>query len=246
MAFSAAAAVGDGPEYRLCLERVEIAPDAAFEDALAWRDRGGGVPARHCAALALVAIGKHGPAATRLEKLADAPAAVAMRPALLGQAGNAWLLAGRADRAYALFSAALINLASEDDWAERSEVLIDRARALAELQQWAAAEADLTKALTFDPARADAYIFRATARRFQDRQKLALEDVELALAIAPDSSEARLERGILHRLQGADAAARADWLAVISADPDSLTAEAARRNLELLDVRVDPGTGSER
>lgn len=241
MSVTAQAAIGDAPEYKLCLDRIEVNADTAFEEALAWRDRGGGLPARHCAALALVAMRKYGPAAERLERLAESPAGAGMRVALLGQAGNAWLLAQRPDRAYAVFSAALAALAPDSAaTTEQAELHIDRARALAEQQQWADAEADLSKALAFDPTRADAYTFRATARRFQERMGLALEDVELALAIAPELPEALLERGILRRLAGQDDAARADWIAAISRDPEGPVAEAGRRNLELLDVQMDP------
>ena len=46
---------------------------------------------------------------------------------------------------------------------------IDRARALAALERWPEAEADLNRALSLDPERAAGYLFRATARRMQDK-----------------------------------------------------------------------------
>ena len=86
----------EAAQYRACLAKTTSNADAAYDDALVWRDQGGGVPAQHCAALALVALGKHAEAASRLAALADMPGGRAMAPALLGQAGNAWLLASQA------------------------------------------------------------------------------------------------------------------------------------------------------
>jgi len=47
-----------------------------------------------------------------------------------------------------------------------------------------------------------------------------------------------LERGILRRLKGDDAGARADWLMVLSLAPDGPASDAARTNLEKMDVKV--------
>ena len=44
---------------------------AAFEQALNWQDQGGGAPAKHCAAAALVAMKQFKEGATRLEALAQ-------------------------------------------------------------------------------------------------------------------------------------------------------------------------------
>src|SRR5262245_7370002 len=56
--------------YRSCFERIESDPPSAFEQAMIWRDQGGGNLARHCVAAALVALGKPAVAAERLEDLA--------------------------------------------------------------------------------------------------------------------------------------------------------------------------------
>ena len=47
----------DESEYAACLKLLDHDAEAAFESALAWQDAGGGAPARHCAALALVRLG---------------------------------------------------------------------------------------------------------------------------------------------------------------------------------------------
>jgi len=60
-----------------------------------------------------------------------------------------------------------------------------------------------------------------------------------ALALEPENTEGLLERGILRRLAGDETGARGDWLRVLALDPESPTAEAARANLEKLDVAVE-------
>ena len=67
---------------------------------------------------------------------------------------------------------------------------------------------------------------------------LALVDVERALALRPNHAEGLLERGILHRLRDNKAGARQDWLKVLRVAPDSPAANAARQNLENMDVKT--------
>ncbi len=228
-------------QYRACLARVNENPDAAYDQAVEWRDNGGGAPAVHCSILALVGLGKHAEAAARFEALAATPGGRVLGADLFAQAGNAWLLAGRPEKAYPVFSAALANLPDHgrgpaaDSY---TDILIDRARALAALADWPASERDLSLALSRDPERTEAYVFRATARRYQEQYALALEDLELALALDPKNAAALLERGVVHRLSGRDQAARDDWLVAITLDPESETGRAAQQNLQLLDVKT--------
>ena len=44
---------------------------------------------------------------------------------------------------------------------------------------------------------------------------------------------------VVRRLAGDDAGARADWLAILRLAPDGAAADAARANLERLDVKTD-------
>jgi hypothetical protein len=82
--------------YEVCMTLAREDPAAGFERAETWRSEGGGDPARHCAAVALIELGRHAEAARRLEALAQdlRPAHRELRAEVLGQAGQAWLLCG--------------------------------------------------------------------------------------------------------------------------------------------------------
>lgn len=222
-------------EYKACLLLTKRQPEMAFESALAWKADGGGFPARHCAALALVAQKKYHLAAPRLEELAEdmRKAGSPLLIPTLAQAANVWLLSENYSRANAVASAAL-----EID-PDNIDLLIDRSRILAKAENYQSAFDDIDHALRLDPRRADALTFRAAAWRQLGNNARALEDVELALSLQPDLLDARVERGILYRLTNKPDLARKDWLKVLELSPYSPTGEAARINLEKLDVNPD-------
>src|SRR3546814_20023918 len=84
---------------------------------------------------------------------------------LWGQAGNAWLVAGEAEKARAAFNTALAHGGGSDDW--KGELYIDRARALVELGQPDAARADLDRALELVPRDPMGWLLSATLARRQ-------------------------------------------------------------------------------
>ncbi len=220
--------------YEACMTQTQRDAQGAFDYALSWQDQGGGKPARHCAAVALVALKQFKAGAERLEALAQEmknPEDEALRVGVLAQAGQAWLLAGDTARAYAVQSAAL-KFAPHDP-----ELWIDRGQTLATAKNYKDAAADFDQAIKIDAARADAYLFRASARRFLEDLAGARRDIDKALELRPTDPDALVERGIIKRLSNDDAGARADWLAVIKANPDSTAAAAAHGNLEKLDVK---------
>ena len=229
---------GDGEaakDYADCMTLARSQPEQAFENATAWEGVGGAEAARHCAAVALLGLGHYGEAASRLQALAEAvkgPQA-GLRPGLLAQAGQAWLLAAEPLRAYAVQSAAL-KLEPEN-----VELWIDRAVTLATAENYWEAIDDLNEAESLAPARADILIFRASAYRFVEANDLALEDVGRGLSLDPNNPEGLLERGILRRLGGDEAGARADWLKTLTVAPGSPAAQAAQANLESLDVKAE-------
>ena len=218
--------------YQDCINAIAKKPDDAFEMAMAWRDHGGGIPAERCAALALISLDEPGEAATRLDDLAqrkDAGSA-GLRASLLGQAGNAWLLASQPENAEEAFSAAL-KLTSQDP-----ELWVDRARARAARADWANAETDLTVALGLDKSKPETFVLRASARNAQGNKEGYKSDIDSALAINPKFPDALVERGAIKAASGDAAGARADWLQVLVDAPDTPAADAVRTQIEALEV----------
>ena len=210
-------------------------PRRAFEQAEIWAAQvgvlGGAQAARHCAAVALIGLGRHVEAGQRLETLAaDMPAsAAAPRARVLGQAGQAWLMSGEGNKAARAFGQALA-LAPGD-----IELLIDRSIAHATAgNHWEAVD-DLNRAHDLGPGRADILVLRASAYRALEATDLAADDLERALALDPGNPDGLLERGILRRLAGDSAGARADWNRILETAANSPAAQAARNNLSNLD-----------
>jgi len=220
--------------YISCMAQAQTAPGEALESALAWRDMGGGDAAKHCIGAALMGLKQYGEAARRFEMLArEIKAEPDFKAALLGHAAQAWLLEGAPELAEGALIAALKLIPLD------TGLLVDLATARAALGDYAKAAEDLDKALALDPSRADAYVFRASARRYLGRLDEAEADAERALEIDLENTEGLLERGIIRRLKGDDAGARRDWLKLLTAAPGTPAAEAARANLEKMDVKTD-------
>jgi tetratricopeptide (TPR) repeat protein len=219
--------------YDNCLKMADRRPEEAYESAMAAKDEGGGIPAEHCAAVALVSLKEYGEAGKRLDELARRPGVESneLRANLLGQAGNAWILAGQPELATASFTAALALMPGEAPY------LIDRARASATLEKWAAAESDLSSALTSEPGSVEALVLRAGARRAQNNLKGAIGDVTQALLLEPNNVEALVERGLISVRQGNKGSARKDFAAVLAAAPNSDAAASARKAIEKIDVK---------
>ena len=225
-------ALSPAQQYQRCITLARQSPQDGWEEALAWTSLGGGDPARQCSAIALIGLRQFDEAAKRLEALAQSSHGNdKLRAELLGQAGQAWLLAKDSERAYAAQTAAL---RLDPDSAD---LLIDRSESLAAAKNYKEALADLDHALTVAPNRADALTFRAAAKRFLDDRRGAADDIAKALSIDPKFADAWLENGILQRLAGDGDGARRSWNKVLEIAPDSPSADAARRNVELLDVK---------
>lgn len=231
-----AARKADAERYAKCMTQVESAPKDAFEAADAWAARGGGEPAKHCAAAALLRLGFPEEAATRLEALAKTTSRDDdVRAHMLDQAGQAWAEAKQWDKANAAQSEALrIAPGAADLW-------IGRARTRARAQNYGLAVDDLTEALKRDPKSVEALTLRASAYRYLDALDLARDDLDAALKLDPANPEARLESGIVHRLLGKPDLARRDWReALLAAPEDAPIVEDVRRNIELLELGEPP------
>ncbi len=215
-------------DYDTCMQRVREKADAALEAALAWEQAGGGISARHCAAMALAAIGNVTDAADQLESLAwDLPADTPNRnrAEVLAQAGQFWLDANQPGKADALLTAA-VDLAPEDP-----ELRIDRAMVFATLGRLQDAIIDLSASILLNPEPVEALVLRANAYRKSGRLAEAEDDLVRALALAPDDAKALLERGLLRRAEGDEKDARAAWQSILKNHPNTAAAAAARKHL---------------
>lgn len=228
--------VPDSQHYQRCLQLAHSDPQKGFDDAEAWHNIGGGFPAQHCAAIALVGLKKYAEAAAQLESLANAmlQEGPEMRADALEQAGQSWLLANQPNDAKIAFDAALALKP------KNAELLIDRAEAAALGGKFFDAIDDLNTVLDENPKRVDALIYRASAYRQLGSLDLAHDDVERALILDPDSIAGLLERGNIRRLQNDDAGAKADWQRVVRSAPGTPAAASAQNNLAHLGEQPSP------
>lgn len=218
--------------YRSCLALVDARPDQAIERATQWRgEAGGGVPARHCLALAYAKQGNYARAATALAETAGAAEAEADPNVaeLWAQAGNAALLAGQPQLALGYFGSGIA--ASGMRPAHAVPLLIDRARAAVELHHDPEARTDLERATRLDPVSAQAWLLRATLARRDHDLPSAERFILQAGTIAPGDADIGLEAGNIAAAQGKLDLARAAWTAVTKGAPGSAAAEAAAGSL---------------
>jgi tetratricopeptide (TPR) repeat protein len=225
----------DDRTYRACMDRAVKEPADGFEDAMQWRDLGGGEAARHCVAIALLNLGRPVEAAERLEQLALSmrTRSDTLRARVLGQAGQAWLEAKDSERANAVLTAALELVPADVD------LLVERSEALASAKNYWEAIDDLNRAIELNSRNAEAYALRSAAYRYVDSLDLAFEDANKAVELDKNLPEGFLERGILFRLQNKLPQARADWLQVLVLDGDGPTGDVARANIERLELKLD-------
>ncbi|MDG4718769.1 MULTISPECIES: tetratricopeptide repeat protein [Thalassospira] len=220
-------------QYQDCIKLAQLKPEDGFESAIAWRDMGGGEPARHCVAVALISLGKYEEAATRLDALAkDSTAEPGVVAGMLAQAGQAWLMANNLEFAWRDQSRALELVPNNP------QLWVDRAMSLGLAGQYWDAIDDLNKALDLTPNQPDILIYRASAWRMLESYDLAMTDIENALGLEPDNMQALFERGKLYRIAGKNDLARRDWLTVIENSNGTPVADAAKANIEKMDVHT--------
>lgn len=211
-------------------------PEKAIDMANQWRIAGGGVPARHCLALAYARQERWVPAAVAFEQAArDSEVAKDGRAANLWvQAGNARLAAGEPQAARAALDTALAsgNLVAE----MAGEAHLDRARAAVALKDVAAARTDLDAALKLVPADPLAWLLSATLARRMDDLERAQADIAEAAKRAPDDASVALEAGNIAMLMGSPEAARVAWTGAVANQPESPAGKSAAVALKALDA----------
>lgn len=223
----------EAQRYRECLALAQGDADTAIVKATAWRAAGGGVPARHCLALAYGSKGRFAEAATTLVGAAQAAEAERDSHAadLWGQAGNAFLLAGKSPEALGAFGSGIA--VAGDEPVRLSLLLIDRARALVEQDRAGEARADLTRATQLDARSADAWLLLATLERRQKDLPAAEKAILAAAQREPGDPDIALEAGNIAGAQGRFDLARREWQKVVDGAPGSDAAAAAAKSLAL-------------
>ena len=220
------AQAADADVYANCLRLAREVPNLAIQQADAWRGKGGGAPAVHCQAVALLTLKQYEDAGLKLELLADEVERPDLRGGALGQAAQAWLNAGKRERAAELLNKA-IALRPNDP-----ELLIDRAGTAAGDKRLPDAIGDLDRAIAIAPRRDDALVLRASAKRALNDLAGARADADAAVAANPKNGEALLERGIIRLKQGDGPGAAEDWRLVQAAAPGTPAAQSAEINLK--------------
>lgn len=190
---AAPAAFAQTEEERLkqCVQKIDTDAEAAYQDGLSWLARGNRPAARHCTALALIALGQEAEGAARLEELAGAADSGGLEERVIyfAQSGNAWLMAGMPDEAVTTLTSAL-KLQPAD-----GELYKDRARAYVMLKKWSDAAKDLDNAIRLSAGDAEAYRLRGLARLKMGQLSVAWTDVETAMKLAPKDVQVIVLRG---------------------------------------------------
>ncbi len=218
--------------YDDCVALVATDPARAEVEAQRWAQAGGGTPARHCRALALLAQGAGRRAAELMVAIAadDRTLPDQVRSELLIEAGEIYLGLGELDLGRSVASRALL-LAR----APRAALTLS-ARLKAARGDWRGAVDDLDGALARGEPDAGLLVLRASARLHLGERAAALGDLLQAAEIAPELPSVWLERGALEAVDGNRDAARAAWLKAIELDRDGIDGAAARLRLQTMEA----------
>jgi tetratricopeptide (TPR) repeat protein len=231
------APVPDDPataRYRQCTGQIRANPDFAVTAANAWLAEGGGVSARQCLGLALIALDRWEPAAAAFEQAArEAESASDPRGAdLWAQAGNAWVAAGDGRKALAALDAALLSPSLTDEL--RGEVHLDRARAKVALADDQGARTEIDRALQLVPSDPFAWYLSAALARRENNLSRAAADIGRARGLAPDSPDIVLLAGTVAGLIGNMAEAERLYRQVAEQAPGSEAGRQAAASLATL------------
>lgn len=222
----------DSKRYDGCVRAIDADAKQVELFAIEWQALGGGLPARHCLALAQLRQGNNAAAASTLAKAAQAAetAKSPMAADLWNQAGNAAMLATDMRGAVAHFSSGIL-AAGEFAPQRTANLLVDRARARTELAETAAARADLDQALKLYEKDATAWLLSATLARRQSDLPRAKADIARAAGIDGSSADVLFEQGNIAGVGGDTAAARSYWERAEKAGPGTEAARLARQAL---------------
>jgi tetratricopeptide (TPR) repeat protein len=226
----AAPMAGDKSRYESCLAMARATPQRGIESAQAWRIEGGGVPARHCLAIAQFGLRDYAEALKNFEAaaLASAAAQDGQAVSLWAQGADAALIAAKPDLALRFLDEALKGDLSPK---AAAALRVTRAETLVDLKRLGDAAADLETATTLDPGVRFGWLLKATLARRTGDLKAAEASILKAAEIDPGSAEVQLEAGNIASAQGNATLARAAWQAAADADPESVAGRAAAKAL---------------
>lgn len=205
-------ATDPGRRYSACMAQARAEPVKAVSAAQQWYKEGGGLAARHCAAIAFYGLGQFVEAGTELERLGREMTgqSAQLRAEVFAQAGQAYQAARLGEKALSMQNAAiLLDPRNADIW-------VDRSITFAAVSAWREATSDLSRALELSPNRSDVLVLRAAAWRNAGDPAKALADAEAALKLEKDYPDALLERGLARRLRNDRAGSDADLKRVIA------------------------------
>jgi tetratricopeptide (TPR) repeat protein len=224
-----AAAVED---YDACVSLVEADPARAEREAGDWARFGGGAPARHCYALALIAIGAPISAADEMVAAASEEPGLSdlARSDLLAQAGEL-LVEADDDLIAALVAEQAVRLAPTN-----GRALGLRAAVRLRAGEVRAALRDLDEAIRAGPPTGRLLTLRAACHRRLGSATAARADALYATELSPDHAPAWVERGRAEAKLGDRHAARQSFLRAIDLDRDGRLGQAARRALQRMEA----------
>jgi tetratricopeptide (TPR) repeat protein len=222
-------------QYESCLNLAKNNPQKGYDEALKWFSLDGHVASRHCMAVAMLSLGYIENSASLLEALEGdiTQEQFHLRSQILGQAGQAWLLAGQLKQATLVLNKAIALYSSDP------QLYLDRAVTRIERLQYSQALNDLNQAITLDLNFGDAYLYRASVKRYINDLYGALDDIDRVLKLIPMLPAAVLERGIIKNSIGDFVGGRRDLEQVINDVPVSNEADVARARLNKLNKIIN-------
>ena len=221
-------------DYDQCLDLIGIDPARAEREAGEWARYGGGPAARHCYALALIAVGATSRGIDELLGLAaeEPDLEPDARADVLAQAGD--LLLEDGDR---LTATVVAEQALRLD-ARNAAALALRARLKLDQGELRAAIRDLDEALRQQPSSPRFLALRASAYRRLGQHIAARDDAAFATEAAPKDPAAWLERGRNEAALNDRNAARFSFLEAIELDRDGNIGAAARLALQRMEAGI--------
>lgn len=232
-AASPARAVDD---YQSCLTLIELDKKKAVAEAGEWARYGaGGVLARHCYALALLATGAQLSAADELMAAAVNEPGLSdeARSNLFVQAGEILLEAGE-DLSPAIAAEQAVRLAPKNP-----EAIGLRGAVKLRAGQHQAALADLEAAIALDKPTAELLTLRAAAKRLLGQGTAARDDAAWATELDPESARAWMERGRAEAMIRDHHRARQSFFKVMDLAKGTELARAAQLALQRMDTGAD-------